>query len=122
MRFKSLLFLTVFSVTCSVGFSQAQEKMTTEKKAVLTKSTKLTTANQPKSQVALNNPDGYMGKKEQILKNLIVDEIPADFPKYKNGLSAEEYKMLIQKWGKNNQNLFTEEYKQKRAAKNSRNK
>jgi len=108
MKFKQLLFAVTLVTVSSLSFGQSNQ--TSEKKAELKKATRVSsTSNRP----VLNTTDGYMGKKEAILERLIANTIPADFPKYNEGLSKAAYKLLMKDWAKKNPSLVKEKYRNK---------
>jgi hypothetical protein len=109
MKVKGLLFAASFFMITVVSFGQAAEVNPT-REDVLDKRKVILAKNKKNELPVLNTTDGYMGKKLEILKRLSVSEIPADFPKYKEGTSAGEYKKQMKAWGKLNQNLVKQEY------------
>ena len=60
-----------------------------------------------------SDENAYKGLDEKILKHLIPKEIPADFPKYREGETQEEYKARAIIWGKENLELIKPEYRKK---------
>lgn len=123
MKTKHLLILITIISFSNFLFAQEakQSESDNQSKAKFVKTTKLPT-NQPQSNPPKNidNSDGYMGLREKILKRLIVPEIPADFPKYEEGMGAEQYKLIIKEWAKKNKHLVTEEAKRKYKARNAK--
>ena len=100
------LILTIsFTLIAVLSFGQTteQEQKTSEKR------TNRIEASHTKAEADIN--DGYMGKKQHILRRLNVSEIPADCPTYKEGLTKEQYITQIKTWVKANQNLIKEEFK-----------
>lgn len=56
------------------------------------------------------DPNGpYLGRDEKIKGIMKNGEIPASFPKYEKGMMAEDYKMVIFAWIKENKELVKEE-------------
>ena len=107
-----LLFVALFFMATTVSFGQATEVNPTREE-VLDKRKIVHAKNKQNELPVLNTTDGYMGKKSEILKRLSVSEIPADFPKYKEGTSVGEYKKQMKAWSKQNQDLVKEEFKKK---------
>jgi hypothetical protein len=112
MKVKGLLFVATFFMVTTVLFGQNKEGKVS-KKEVLNRRESTIAKNKENSLPVLNTTDGYMGKKEEVLKRLAISEIPADFPRYKEGTPAGEYKKLMRAWGKLNQDLIKEEYRKK---------
>lgn len=50
----------------------------------------------------------YLGGEDKIKAILKDGQIPASFPKFENGLSKEEYKVLVSSWIKSNRELIKE--------------
>jgi hypothetical protein len=113
MKFKNLLIAASFFMVTAVSFGQSQEIATRKDALDKREATLVEAKNKANSLPVLNTTDGYMGMKSEILKRLSVSEIPLDFPKYKEGTPAGEYKKQMKSWAKGNQNLLKEEYKKK---------
>lgn len=71
---------------------------------------------------SITNNDGYMNQSREILSRLKVKEIPASFPKYKEGQTREEYKEVMMEWAKANKEMLNPEFKRKLEAKESNTK
>ncbi|PCI96747.1 MAG: hypothetical protein COB15_09165 [Flavobacteriales bacterium] len=113
MKVKGLLFATSFLMFGAVSFGQSTEVKSSKKAALNTREATIA-KNKKNAQPVLNTTDGYMGKKEEILKRLTVTDVPADFPKYKEGTPAGEYKKQMKTWGEANQSLIKEAFKKKK--------
>ncbi len=101
------LFLSIlFIIIGCVSFAQSNEQ---EQKTELKKAARVE-ASQAKSQTTDPN-DGYMGKKQHILRRLTVSEIPSDCPTYKNDMTKEHYVAQVKAWFKQNENLIKDEFK-----------
>lgn len=99
-----VLLLTALFFFCSIGLTFGQ----TTKGSTQTnlKSTEL-------KSVPVDQLDGYMGYKDQILKRLIVKEIPKSFPSPVSGQTREEYKETMFVWFENNLDMVKNEYHSK---------
>lgn len=67
-------------------------------------------------QWALEHPDqfiklsDYMNYEESIKERTVSGQIPADFPKYKFGQSAQQYETIMKEWGKNHLDQIKPQY------------
>ena len=113
MKVKQLLFAASFFIFSAVSFGQSTESKSAKEDKLNSREIAVE-KKKANSLPVLNTTDGYMGKKSEILKRLTVTEIPADFPKYKEGTLAGDYKKKMRAWKKNNLNLLKEEYKKKK--------
>ena len=96
-----ILLLTILFLLSSIGLSFAQTAISS------------TSTNAKQSEIKRvpdNKEDNYFGYHEQILKRLIVKEIPASFPQPKLGETREGYKETMFDWLRKNRNLVKEEY------------
>ena len=94
-----IFLLSIFFAVCSIGLSFAQTSMnsSSSKQAEI-------------KRVPDNKIDDYMGYQDQILKRLIANEIPENFPKPKAGETREDYKETMIAWLRKNRNMVKEEY------------
>jgi hypothetical protein len=112
MKYYYVLFSSIFITFSSISIAQTSEsKFVPAPNAGLKKSTKISQQPHSVSNPAIENKDGYMGKKDMILEKLISNQIPESFPKYTEGLPAEEYMQLVKMWRKTHPELLKEKYR-----------
>ena len=61
----------------------------------------------------LDENDPYQGRKAEFLNQLIVTEIPADFPKYEKWMGVKHYNQIIDDYYKNHLDILKEKVKNK---------
>lgn len=104
---KTLIFSTLF-ILFSIGFTFGQTEINSsssnsnrQERSTKMKSTKLPTE---------GVSDGFMGYKDQIIKRLVVKEIPSNFPIPETGQEREDYKKIMLRWFKKNLDMVEEKY------------
>jgi hypothetical protein len=96
-----IFLLSIFFVSSSIGLSFAQTSINSS------------SSNQKQveiKRVPADKIDDYMGYQDQILKRLIANEIPINFPKPEAGETREDYKETMIAWLRKNRNMVKEEY------------
>lgn len=61
----------------------------------------------------LNENDQYQGRREEFLSQMIVKEIPSDFPKYEKWMGVRHYNEIIEEYYKKHLDIVTEKVKNK---------
>jgi hypothetical protein len=61
----------------------------------------------------LNEDDQYQGRKDEFLSQLIIKEIPTDFPKYEKWMGVRHYNEIIEEYYKKHLDIVTEIVKSK---------
>ncbi|MBA4240996.1 MAG: hypothetical protein C0448_09735 [Sphingobacteriaceae bacterium] len=61
----------------------------------------------------LDENDPYQGRKAEFLNQLIVSEIPADFPKYEKWMGVKHYNQIIDDYYRNHLDILKEKVKNK---------
>lgn len=114
MKSITLFILLVFAST----FTFAQESETVKKPATAISSksepaTGLKKAEKAPTQQTVDTPakakDPYLERGEKIKSITKSGEIPASFPKFEDGMSAEGYKQIVFQWLRDNKDLIKEE-------------
>lgn len=67
----------------------------------------------PATPLSYDMEDKYMGRKAEFLGNLIVSELPADFPVYNKQLDLEAYNLLVTAFYRNHLDIVTESVRKK---------
>ncbi|MFL5762659.1 MAG: hypothetical protein ACJ77K_01880 [Bacteroidia bacterium] len=57
--------------------------------------------------------DKYMGRKQEFLNQMIVKELPADFPVYRKEWGLKEYNAVVDSWFMQHPDVLQERAKQK---------
>ena len=114
MKTTKLLLTVACFFLLNVGFAQNNSSTNDEKQKIEARNAALSSKDKAIRPVG---KDEYMGKQKEILAKLNVKEIPADFPKYKEGMAVEDYKKMMKLWMKNNKDLLNPEFKKKMEAK-----
>jgi hypothetical protein len=101
---KALLLTCFFTVLGSALFGQNTTEIKENEKPTKIQSTK-----SPEKEI---RKGPYLGRDKKIMSLMKDGKIPASFPRYEDGTSKEDYKLLIASWFKSNKNLVKEqEYK-----------
>lgn len=61
----------------------------------------------------LDENDPYQGRKAEFLNQLIVSEMPADFPKYEKWMGVKHYNQIIDDYYRNHLDILKEKVKNK---------
>lgn len=61
----------------------------------------------------LDENDPYQGRKSEFLNQLIVPELPSDFPKYEKWMGVKHYNQIIDDYYKNHLDILKERVKNK---------
>ncbi len=61
----------------------------------------------------LDENDKYMGKQQEYLNMITLNEIPSDFPQYQKGWTFVEYDNKVEKYFKDHKDIIKEAYKAK---------
>jgi Ni/Co efflux regulator RcnB len=111
----SLLFLfTAATITAQTNAGKSNTLQRAEAKKTATQVNKVSTTNVEKNNTKNSE---YMGMENKIKGWTISNEIPAEFPKYKEGQTKEEYSTIVKEWSRNNLKFFKKEHHTKFTAK-----
>lgn len=61
----------------------------------------------------LDENDPYQGRKVEFLNQLIISEIPSDFPKYEKWMGVKHYNQIIDDYYKNHLDILKEKVRNK---------
>ncbi|MCC6182779.1 MAG: hypothetical protein IT237_13210 [Bacteroidia bacterium] len=91
----------------------AQKKYAEKKNALKTKQVTSSSRVGTSNYKAIDENDSYLGKKEEYLRMITLNELPSDFPKYQKGMSFVEYDNLTNQYFKNHISILKEAYRAK---------
>lgn len=131
-KIKVIVFITILSFTHS-AFSQttsapAGNNPTLKEAAIKANQQKQLKKNSSSSTPSLNSSkkvetipnnfqvdenDNYQGRREEFLSQMIVKEIPNDFPKYEKWMGVRHYNEIIEEYYKKHLDIVTDKVKNK---------
>ncbi|MHB8261954.1 MAG: hypothetical protein ACYDCN_15130 [Bacteroidia bacterium] len=71
------------------------QRMQHDKAKLATANNKVAATTKPAYKSSIDENDIYMGRKNEFLSNLTVNELPADFPKYEKSYGLRYYNNLV---------------------------
>ncbi len=80
---------------------------------VLKEQSSSTPKNNTSSTFQLDENDPYQGRKAEFLNQLIINELPADFPKYEKWMGVKHYNQIIDDYYRNHLDILKETVKNK---------
>lgn len=61
----------------------------------------------------INEDDPYMGRTEEFLYIMVVDKLPADFPKYDKSMGLRKYNQIVDNYWASHPYLLKDKWKEK---------
>ena len=108
------IFITAFLIFITVsGFSQTQKSTTPKSSHGTTNSSNSKKVETSSPGFQLDENDPYQGRKSEFLNQIIVPEIPVDFPKYEKWMGVRHYNEVIEDYYKKHPDILKESVKNK---------
>lgn len=71
------------------------------------------TQKKPYTTPPINEDDPYMGRTEEFLHIMVVDKLPADFPKYDKSMGLRKYNQIVDNYLASHLYLLKDKWKEK---------
>ncbi|HEX7414266.1 MAG TPA: hypothetical protein VF411_09490 [Bacteroidia bacterium] len=89
------------------------QRMQRDKAKLAATNNKVVAVNKPTYKNPIDENDIYMGRKDEFLGNLTVNELPADFPKYEKSYGLRYYNNLVDNFYLTHKDILKEKVRQK---------
>ena len=120
----TILLITLFGVNnieAQINSAPAGNNPTLKEAALKSQKNKHSQKEQssstPKSNASnnfqLDENDPYQGRKAEFLNQLIINELPSDFPKYEKWMGVKHYNQIIDDYYRNHLDILKEKVKNK---------
>src|ERR1035437_458333 len=89
------------------------QRMQRDKAKLAATNNKVVAVNKPAYKNPIDENDVYMGRKDEFLGNLTVNELPADFPKYEKSYGLRYYNNIVDNFYASHKDILKEKVRQK---------
>ena len=89
------------------------QRMQRDKAKLASSNNKVVAVNKPAYKNPIDENDVYMGRKDEFLGNLTVNELPADFPKYEKSYGLRYYNNIVDNFYASHKDILKAHVRQK---------